>query len=93
MAPLSILKFGSSVLTRDEDIPLAVHAIYRNRAFAPMKLQFRSQPPTQVSRMGKDHAAKDAFHACGLPENKVFSDAFDFADDPGLSAAQKEGKT
>ena len=47
---------------------------------------YMSGPPPMV------YAAKDAFHECGLPQDKVFSDAFDFADDPGLSAAEKEGK-
>lgn len=46
---------------------------------------YMSGPPPMV------FAAKDAFHACGLPENKVFSDAFDFSDDPDCSAAKKEG--
>lgn len=47
---------------------------------------YMSGPPPMI------YAAKDAFHAHGLQQNKVFSDAFDFADDPNLSAAQKEGK-
>jgi len=47
---------------------------------------YMSGPPPMI------FAAKDAFHECGLPENKVFSDAFDFADDPGVPAAVKEGK-
>ncbi|MCW8963872.1 MAG: CDP-6-deoxy-delta-3,4-glucoseen reductase [Gammaproteobacteria bacterium] len=46
---------------------------------------YMSGPPPMI------YAAKDAFHAHGLPENKVFSDAFDFADDPDVTAAQKEG--
>jgi CDP-4-dehydro-6-deoxyglucose reductase len=45
---------------------------------------YMSGPPPMI------YAAKKAFHDCGLPENKVFSDAFDFADDPDVSAAQKE---
>ena len=47
---------------------------------------YMSGPPPMV------FAAKDAFHAHGLPDDKVFSDAFDFSDDPGLSAAQKEAQ-
>jgi len=46
---------------------------------------YMSGPPPMI------YAAKAIFHEHGLPENKVFSDAFDFADDPGVSAAQKEG--
>ena len=48
---------------------------------------YMSGPPPMV------FAAKDAFHAHGLPDDKVFSDAFDFSDDPGLSAAEKEAHT
>jgi CDP-4-dehydro-6-deoxyglucose reductase len=48
---------------------------------------YMSGPPPMV------YVAKQAFHDCGLPENKVFSDAFDFADDPDVSAAQKEAKS
>ena len=46
---------------------------------------YMSGPPPMV------YAAKAAFHEHGLPEDSVFSDAFDFADDPDVSAAEKEG--
>lgn len=48
---------------------------------------YMSGPPPMV------FAAKDIFHACGLPEDKVYSDAFDFSDDPDCSAKEKESKT
>lgn len=46
---------------------------------------YMSGPPPMV------YVARDAFMAHGLPEDRVFSDAFDFSDDPGLSAVEKEG--
>jgi CDP-4-dehydro-6-deoxyglucose reductase len=45
---------------------------------------YMSGPPPMI------YAAKDAFHEHGLPQDKVFSDAFDFSDDPDISAAEKE---
>ncbi len=45
---------------------------------------YMSGPPPMI------YSARDAFMAQGLPEDRVFSDAFDFSDDPGLSAAKKE---
>ncbi len=45
---------------------------------------YMSGPPPMV------YAARDAFMSQGLPEDRVFSDAFDFYDDPGLSAVEKE---
>ncbi len=47
---------------------------------------YMSGPPPMI------FAAKDAFHECGLPEDRVYSDAFDFSDDPDISAEEKEGK-
>lgn len=47
---------------------------------------YMSGPPPMI------YAAKDAFHECGLAEDKVFSDSFDFSDDPELSADQKISK-
>ncbi len=48
---------------------------------------YMSGPPPMV------YAARDAFMAQGLPEGCVFSDTFDFSDDPGLPAVEKEGGT
>ena len=45
---------------------------------------YMSGPPPMIN------AARNAFLSHGLPQDKMFSDAFDFADDPGLSAEQKE---
>lgn len=46
---------------------------------------YMSGPPPMV------FAARDAFHECSLPEDKIYSDAFDFSDDPDCPAQQKEG--
>lgn len=46
---------------------------------------YMSGPPPMI------YAARELFHQQGLPRDKVFSDAFDFADDPGVSARKKEG--
>lgn len=48
---------------------------------------YMSGPPPMI------YAAKDCFHEHGLASDTIFSDAFDFSDDPGLSAAEKESKT
>jgi len=45
---------------------------------------YMSGPPPMV------YTAKGVFHEHGLPQDKVFSDAFDFSDDPDISAAEKE---
>jgi CDP-4-dehydro-6-deoxyglucose reductase len=45
---------------------------------------YMSGPPPMID------AAKQAFLARGLAENHLFSDSFEFADDPNLSATEKE---